>query len=237
MFKLALSAALALPLAAGPINYLTNGDFETGATSGVLNTQFNGAPYFYTIYVFGVGGSTNLGGWTVSNGPNSNGGSTPLSLVVTANPPQVPAGGTYAVDFDPFWNISNGNLLSSAIGTLPELSQTVTLAAGAYVLSFDGAIEIGATPKSRSLGVTLTGAASLSATATTSSPDASGYDLFTYAFTSTGGPVTLTFIPDDFSPAPNFMLDNVSITAAPEPSSLLPLALAFNSLRRRKRRP
>ena len=49
----------------------------------------------------------------------------------------------------------------------------------------------------------------------------------TSAITSrrTGGAVTLTFIPDDFSPQPNFMLDNVSINAVPEPSSIVLLGI------------
>jgi hypothetical protein len=134
-------------------------------------------------------------------------------VLVTGNPPQTPASGSYAVDFDPFWNVSTGALLSSAIGTLPELSQSFSLPAGNYVLSFDGAIESEGGSLNRSLGVTLTGAASLTQTATTNELDDVGYTLFSYDFASAGGSVTLTFIPDDFTPEPNFMLDNVSVTA------------------------
>jgi hypothetical protein len=47
-----------------------------------------------------------------------------------------------------------------------------------------------------------------------------GYDHFAYNFTSSGGVATLTFTPNDFSPQPNFMLDNVSIAPVPEPSSV-----------------
>ena len=42
----------------------------------------------------------------------------------------------------------------------------------------------------------------------------------------------LTFIPNDFSPAPNFMLDNVSVTAAPEPAFGLPLLAAVGLILR-----
>jgi hypothetical protein len=80
------------------MNYVTNGGFETGATSGVLSPTNPGD----LIYVFGVGGSTNIGGWTVSASSNNNGSGTPLSLLVTGNPPQQPASGSCAVDFDPF---------------------------------------------------------------------------------------------------------------------------------------
>jgi|SRR5580658_9484598 hypothetical protein len=106
-WRLPLPLLLAAPLLAGPLNYVTNGGFETGATNGVLSPT-NPTDL---IYVFGVGGATNIGGWTVSNSPSSNGSNTPLSLVVTGNPPQVPAGGNFAVDFDPFWNISTGDIL------------------------------------------------------------------------------------------------------------------------------
>jgi len=49
---------------------------------------------------------------------------------------------------------------------------------------------------------------------TTSEIDAVGYTLFLFGFESTGGIVDLTFTPNDYSPEPNFMLDNVSVTAA-----------------------
>ena len=40
--------------------------------------------------------------------------------LVSGNPPQVPAGGRYAVDFDPFWNVATGALLTGTVtGTLP----------------------------------------------------------------------------------------------------------------------
>ena len=93
-------------------------------------------------------------------------------------------------------------------------------------LSFDAAIEQSdVAPESRSVLATLTGAASLLETPTTSRPDDTGYDHFSYNFTSTGGAVTLTFTPNDYSPQPNFMLDNISINAVPEPSSVVLLGI------------
>jgi hypothetical protein len=221
MIRTTLVFLLGLPLLASPINYVVNGDFETGATAGVLSPTIPGD----LIYVFGVGGQTNIGGWTVSSSSNNNGSSTPLSLLVTGNPPQVPAGGSYALDFDPFWNIATGVILGPTVtGTLPEISQTFSLPAGAYLLSFDGAVEQNGASGTRPLAVTLSGAATLSQTVTTSETDNIGYTLFSFSFVSTGGNVTLSFIPDDYSPSPNFMLDNVSVTAAvPEPSFALPL--------------
>jgi hypothetical protein len=219
-------------LAADPIEYVTNGGFETGATGGILSSSVPGD----LIYVFGVGGSANIGGWTVSSSSNNNGSVTPLSMLVTANPPQPPASGNYAVDFDPFWNISTGALLGPTVtGTLPELSQVLTLPAGNFVLSFDGAVEQGGpSGASRPLTVTLTGAASLNQTVNTSEVDSVGYTLFTFGFTSTAGAVTLSFTPNDYSAAPNFMLDNVSVTGVPEPSYALPvLGIAIVILSRR----
>jgi hypothetical protein len=130
--------------------------------------------------------------------------------------------------FDPYWNISTGALLSGPVtGTLPEISQTFALPSGSYDLSFDGAVEQDGGAGTRPLTVTLAGAADLDDTVTTSEPDNVGYTLFSFDFDSTGGNVTLTFTPDDFSPEPNFMLDNVSVTSptseAPEPRYLLPL--------------
>ncbi len=213
-----------MPLLAEPFNYVTNGGFESGATSGVLTPAAG-----LNVYVFGVGGSTDIDGWTVSASSINNGSDTPLSVVVTANPPQQPASGTYAVDFDPSWNISTGALLSGPVtGTLPEISQTLSLPSGSYDLTFDGAVEQDGGVGTRPLTVTLSGAADLDDTVTTSETDDVGYTLFSFDFESTGGNVTLTFIPDDFSPEPNFMLDNVSVTSeAPEPGSLLPLLSIF----------
>jgi hypothetical protein len=162
---------LGMPVLAGPINYVTNGEFETGATEGVLT------PDGGIIYVFGVGGATDVGGWTVSDSGNNNASSTPLSLVVTGDPPQQPASGSYALDFDPYWDIATGAILGWVVtGTLPEISQTFSLPAGDYVLSFDGALE-SPTPagSSRTLNVTLTGAASLDQAVTADQGDDIGY--------------------------------------------------------------
>ncbi len=203
-------------------NYVVNGGFETGATSGVLSPSNPGD----LIYVFGVGGQTDIGGWTVTSSDNNNGSSTPLSVLVTGDPPQVPASGSYALDFDPFWNITTGRILGPTVtGTLPQISQVIQLPAGQYVLGFDAAIEQDGGAGTRSVAVSLTGGASLSETPTTSRPDNTGYDYFSYNFASNGSAVTLTFIPDDFSPEPNFMLDNVSIYSVPEPSSIGLLAI------------
>jgi len=68
----------------------------------------------------------------------------------------------------------------------------------------------------------------LNQTLTTSEIDAVGYTLFSFGFESTGGIVDLTFTPNDYSPEPNFMLDNVSVTAAtPDPSYALFVILAL----------
>jgi hypothetical protein len=222
--SLLIPLLLSMPLFAD-INYVTNGDFETGATNGTLSPTIPGD----LIYVFGVGGATDIGGWTVSDSSNNNGSATPLSVLVTGNPPQVPASGSYAVDFDPFWDIATGALLSGPVtGTLPEISQSFLLPAGSYVLSFDGAVEEpDSPPGSRPLTVTLSGAATLNQTVTASESDDVGYTLFSFNFVSTGGSVDLTFTPNDYSPEPNFMLDNVSVIAAPDPSYGLPMMLAL----------
>jgi hypothetical protein len=233
---LPLATLLAVRVLAGPVNYVTNGGFETGATSGVLSPSVPGD----LIYVFGVGGATNIGVWTVSASSNSNGSGTPLSVLVTGNPPQVPASGSYAVDFDPFWNVSTGAILGPTVtGTLPEISQTFSLPTGAYTLSFDGAVEQDGGSGTRPLSVTLSGAATLNQTVNTSETDNIGYTLFSFGFASTGGSVTLTFIPNGYSAQPNFMLDNVSVTSTssvPEPS-LAPLLLVLLGAAWWRRRP
>ena len=82
----------------------------------------------------------------------------------------------------------------------------------------DGAIEENGGAGTRPLTVTLSGAATLNQTVTTSETDDVGYTAFTFGFVSTGGNVTLSFVPSDYSAEPNFMLDNVSVMSAPEPS-------------------
>jgi hypothetical protein len=233
---LMLPFLLSVPLFAN-INYVTNGGFEIGATNGKLSPSIGGD----LIYVFGVGGATDIGGWTVSASSNNNGSANPLSVDVTGNPPQVPAGGRYAIDFDPFWNIATGGLLAAPVtGTLPQISQNLSLPAGSYLLSFDGAVEQDGGTGTRPLTVTLSGAATLNQTVTTNEIDSVGYTLFSFGFTSTGGNVDLTFTPNDYSPEPNFMLDNVSVTATtPEPSYVLLVTLGVlgMALRRRLRLP
>jgi PEP-CTERM motif len=211
------------PAAVVADNYVPDGGFETPGTSGVLSPTIPGD----LIYVFGVGGATNIGLWSVTSSVNNNGSTTPLSVLVTGEPPQVPASGSYTIDFDPFWNVQTGSLLGPTVtGTLPQISQVIQLPAGEYVLSFDAAIEQNGGAGTRSVLVTLNGGASLSETPTTSRPDNTGYDFFSYNFSSNGSAVTLTFIPDDFSPEPNFMLDNVSITSVPEPSTIILMGIS-----------
>src|SRR5580658_2879672 len=168
---------LAVPLRADS-NYVTNGGFEIGATSGKLSPAIPGD----LIYVFGVGGATNIGAWTVSAISINIGSSTTLS--VTDNPPQVPASGCYAVDFDPFWNISTSAIVGPALtGTPPQISRSFSLPAGNYVLIFDGATEHAAiAPASRPLTVTLSDTGTLNQTVTASEPDDVGYTLFQFDF-------------------------------------------------------
>jgi hypothetical protein len=66
---------------------------------------------------------------------------------------------------------------------------------------------------------------------TASEPDNAGYTLFSFGFVSTGGSVTVSFIPDDYSAQPN---DNVSVAPLPEPSFvwLLVSLLAMMMFRR-----
>jgi hypothetical protein len=136
------------------------------------------------------------------------------------------------VDFDPFWNVSTGAPLGPTVtGALPQLSQTLTLPAGQFLLSFYGATEQSAPYlENRPLTVTLSGAATLDQTVTTNEVDAVGYTQFKFGFTSTGGAVDLTFTPNDFTPEPNFMLDNVSVVATPEPSQIFPVVLGLLAL-------
>jgi hypothetical protein len=147
------------------------------------------------IYVFGVGGATDIGGWTVSNSPNNNGSDTALAVLVTGNPPRAPASGTYAVDFDSLLEHLHGRAPAGKRdghrgGTPPEISQTLSLPAGSYVLSFDGTVEQNGGTGTRPLTVTLSGGANLDQTVTTSETDDIGYTLFSFDFVSTGGPST-----------------------------------------------
>jgi hypothetical protein len=136
---------------------VTNGGFETGATSGAFSQSIPGD----RICVFGWG-ATDIGGWTASVSSNNKPFRRAAFSPGDGNPPQVPAGGQYAVDFDPFWSIATGALLSGPVtSTLPQISQNLSLPAGSYVLSFDGALEHDGGPGTRPLAVTLSGAASL----------------------------------------------------------------------------
>ena len=103
-------------------DFVVNGGFEAGATAGVLSPTNPGD----LIYVFGVGGQTNIGGWTVSAPPTTMVRRRRSRSWWSAARPNSRHRASYALDFDPFWNVHTGALLGPTVtGTLPQISQVI----------------------------------------------------------------------------------------------------------------
>ncbi len=126
--SLLLLVSAGAPLRAD-INYVTNGDFEMGAANGKLSPTNPS----YPIYVFGAGGATNLAGWTVSPSSVNNGSSTPLSLLVTGNPPQVPESGKIRSGFRSFLERFHGRAARAHRNRSPASTQPDSYAAGGTI--------------------------------------------------------------------------------------------------------
>lgn len=197
-------------------NLLANGSFEQG-------TFVNSGTGGYPLPV----GSTVITGWTVSNAElawlengNSYGLETPF--------------GSYFLD------------LTGYHDSLPYggVAQTIATTPGAqYVLSFD----IGADQSAGTYGGPMSVAASAGSTAgsfTFTAPVGSlgnYWGEFDLPFTATGASTAITLTGTSSAGGQYLGLDNVSVTAAPEPSQSAALGIGFLSLgamvlRARKRR-
>jgi choice-of-anchor C domain-containing protein len=191
LFAAVFTVALA---GSAPASVIVNGSFESGTFSG---------GEFDTLGA----GSPNLTGWTV--------------------------GGNGIDWIGSYWQPSQGNrsVDLNALNT-GSLSQTFATTAGViYKVTFDmaGNPDGGPAVKTLTVGATGNAAQTYSFDTTGDSRPSMGWEGKTYFFTATGALTTLTFtstttansgnsgFPFAFGPA----LDNVSVTATPEPVSLV----------------
>lgn len=196
------TASIGLSSSANAVTVFQNGSFEQGLASIGQFTTLNG------------GDSASITGWTVGGGLNS-------------------------IDYiGSYWTAADGSRSLDLNGLVPgSISQTFSVISGqTYNVTFDlaGNPAGGPTPK------TITSSAG--ATVVFSSFDTTGKSLssmgwtpVSFEFTATGPTATLTFestttgpsgngdYPTAFGPA----LDNVSVTAVPEPSTWAMMLLGF----------
>jgi len=227
---LLLSLACAAPQAQA-LELVTNGSFSS--TTNGTNKQ--------------VGYNTNLTGWSVPSGNYSfvfsdisatvSGNSGPLSLWNGSNGGSAlasnsPTGGNFFAA-DPVW------------GTQGPLTQTLSnLAAGTYQVSFDWAAaqQYGYTGDTWESWTVKLGSAASQSTVTFNNPSHgfTGWKHETMIFTVGAGNAVLSFLagggPNGVPPFA--LLDSVSVTAVPEPSTFALFALglgAFVAARRKTR--
>ena len=112
------------------------------------------------------------------------------------------------------------------------LSQSVTLQAGQqYTLNFDwaeGQATVNSGANAGGWKVLIGNQTTNTATYTNTSQGFSGWMNYSYTFTAaTSGPVTLSFIPTGTGVPPMDLLANVSLTAVPEPTTMLMFGLGL----------
>ncbi|WP_231512473.1 PEP-CTERM sorting domain-containing protein [Paucibacter sp. KBW04] len=219
---LLLSLACAAPQAQA-LELVTNGSFSS--TTNGTNKQ--------------VGYNTNLTGWSVPSGNYSfvfsdisatvSGNSGPLSLWNGSNGGSAlasnsPTGGNFFAA-DPVW------------GTQGPLTQTLTnLAAGTYQVSFDWAAaqQYGYTGDTWESWTVKLGSAASQSTVTFNNPSHgfTGWKHETMTFTVGAGNAVLSFLagggPNGVPPFA--LLDSVSVTAVPEPSTFALFALGLGAV-------
>jgi hypothetical protein len=201
-------------------NLIVNGSFEDGnfapnRDSGTMQL-FNGA--------------TDITGWTVNGGGGGAGGDVAWELNANqsgGNPWGFYASqGTHFIDLTGYAN--DGNNPHGGV----NLSQTVnTIAGQSYYLSFDvGSSHAYSGSANPVVQVTVNGTpATYIFTGNVSLPDAAGsnnhWQQAGFVFTSTGGPATIDFLATTLGGDNVIDLDNVSLTAVPEPTTIISGAL------------
>lgn len=187
-----LCLATARP-ATAQANLLSNGSFEDTAASSY--SSYNGIG-FATIY--STDADNTMGAWTVTSGS--------IDLIST------------------YWQAQDGNQSLDMSGNGPgSIAQTVNTTAGEkYQLSFweAGNTDGGSTVKSLSAIVNGNQIGDALFNDTGKSRGNMGWQQYSYDFVSSGGPTTITFQSNEQSPwGPT--LDNVSLKAVPEASSVV----------------
>ncbi|WP_235976743.1 choice-of-anchor C family PEP-CTERM protein [Sandaracinobacteroides hominis] len=192
--------------------FLLAGSATAASAVAVVNGSFEDSPAFGAGFVTYGTGSTNLTGWTISNGSIDHIGS--------------------------YWNASNGNrsidLNGNSAGTISQALNTV--AGTRYRVSFD----IASNPDNQALKSMLVGfgdATPVSVQYTGAISQPLGWQSVVLEFTASSNASVLSFTGGDTG-AYGIALDNVSVSAVPEPAMWAMMVAGFGfvgaSLRRRK---
>lgn len=244
-YRITLGTAAALALLATPAfaatNLITNGDFETNGGTGQLD--FNTSATDWTVatppasytFLFKAGGGGTSG--TTADTTGAIGFDGALSLWGPGSTPASDNGLTLS---------PNGGAFIAADPAYEDgaITQSVTLVAGQrYTISFDWAAAQQFTfngPTDAGWTVSVGGVTVGQTDAPIGNHGFSGWANQSYTFTAaTSGPETVSFLaycnPTDISGCeaavpPFALLDSVSLTAVPEPSTWVMMALGFAGL-------
>ncbi len=189
-------------------------------TAGLGAASLASAAELVTNGDFGSG----LSGWTV--------GDNVLALTGNDYVPCCGTSGTATQMANPFASFGAGNTTGTN-----TLSQSIATVSGhKYVLSFDaGALGGGSQAISELAGATPLGSETLNAN------DALGstFTHYSFTFTATGATTLLTFSNTSFADGIDPIVDNVSVSAVPEPAAwafmILGVAMAGGMARARRR--
>jgi hypothetical protein len=209
-------------LEANAANLLLNGSFETSTYVAPIPGGYAYGPYSPTL------GSSSISNWSLS--PTVGSYSTAVRLLSQDVDFGSAVGGKAA---------SHGTYAVSLEGATSSISQTITLAAGQYQLSFDASYWLPAYTAVNPIYASLGGVNFSFSSSTAAFSPTQGYSTYTSGLLTlaTGGTYELKIAANN--PAGGYSgataVDNVSLTAVPEPSSLALLGLGAVALLRRRR--
>lgn len=209
MFGLLVCSAFTVPASAS--NLLTNGSFEDGLNGWVLGGVVGAPPLAEPPVVIPYNSNAGYPG-------GAHGEPIPVPSA-TGNP-----------GFDP---VGNNALYFVADGPGPQtLSQTVDVAAGSYTVGFDYYLPLNGYNNQGEATLTAFLGGQQFASFTASAQAAQTWDHFsTTLFIPSGGSLTFVFnYGASTSPAKDFVVDRVYLTAVPEPASWAMMLSGFGLL-------
>jgi hypothetical protein len=242
----ALICLLNLPAYADGLNLLVNGSFE----QPIVSTASSCGPYSSCLgFHNGVAGNDNIGGWQLigKGGVDINGDPIPgasATIMVLGSGYTEPFGaststlgfhpqdGLQSVDLTGEGNQGTTNGIKQSVGTTPGAVYDLT-----FWLGHQDSSAPGYTLGPGSIALYIDGTLARTYDNSFNTPQDVTWRPFSHKFTASSPFTVLAFL-NNTSAGNNYAgLDNVSLTAVPEPCSLLLLGMGITGLAARLRRP